>query len=685
MKRVLALVTFFFLSLILIAPSFAGKPENIGTILSPKLVPTVIGDDLRFTVGDLDYDVLTTSFYRDGLFIPIVALTTTLETVKTDENYKYSYNFSQTFGIETTAGLLINITIPEIAVIQNNKIITTTVTYDFNDAVLSGWTVTITKNNNNFGVLFTKVFPSGFNLIEIDPTVIVNTGTNVFGQVIAPFGWQIFREDGQVWIFYGDRTNADKNFTNSSDFTTFADPQNLMPTVANNIGGTWFVSDRTFLTTGSVGTAPSDVITFTNVTLNADVGFTKFVAGRRGDLGAIPMFLTSEFLFASTNTITFNSKPSLVVLNDSGTFTIFENNSFPDNTLPSLVQLNETSIFFTYPAFMFTEVNPTEPYFGLVYTEGDNVGVSELIDGSIRESIRPIAQLNGTIHLLYQRGEDGFLVHRIRSGENLYTDEEIVFNFDISPKAVLEPSTKNVSVSINPITNRLYAFLINQSGIFANNWTQETQWNGVYQVSSSTGNFNGLTTTYNTTNNGTHVFVDSAYIDGTNLVYETLILEAINIAPTIDNVTENPTSPQTQVDDITPISVNFSATITDDIALDTVIFNVDLLNITVTSGTDVFSTIQSLTCGSHDFFWFANDTAGNINTSSVQTFTLTCTESESVQAQTTIASVAVIAFIVFISLMIVAPLLKGMDLEGIGKIMLMIFIVILLLTILVFL
>jgi hypothetical protein len=90
------------------------------------------------------------------------------------------------------------------------------------------------------------------------------------------------------------------------------------------------------------------------------------------------------------------------------------------------------------------------------------------------------------------------------------------------------------------------------------------------------------------------------------------------INPSITNIVEDPVSGATYSFGTT---YQFNATITDT-NLDVVIISFDGTNYTPTQTGDVFNlTFGDLSAGSYDYYWYANDSAGNVNTS-VQSYTV---------------------------------------------------------------
>ncbi len=95
-----------------------------------------------------------------------------------------------------------------------------------------------------------------------------------------------------------------------------------------------------------------------------------------------------------------------------------------------------------------------------------------------------------------------------------------------------------------------------------------------------------------------------------------ITLDATN--PSITNIVEDPSDPAIYA---TGVTYEFNATITDD-NLDTVLIEFNGVNYTPTQNGNVYNfTISDLAGGVHNYTWFANDTAGGVNTL-VQTYTV---------------------------------------------------------------
>ena len=90
--------------------------------------------------------------------------------------------------------------------------------------------------------------------------------------------------------------------------------------------------------------------------------------------------------------------------------------------------------------------------------------------------------------------------------------------------------------------------------------------------------------------------------------------------PSITSLTESPTDPATYVQGAT---YEFNATISDT-NLDIVLIEFDGTNYTPTNlSGDVYNlTLTDLAAGTYNYYWYANDSAGNVNATSVQTYTI---------------------------------------------------------------
>lgn len=295
-------------------------PFSRGTFIvdlrEPELHGSVNGNVMNFTFGKQKTDITITKLYLNGNYINLpkdlsndlptdmsafsTNLTKNNKNARNDlQSFKYGYDFRFTRPANFEIGILINISMNReypISVV-NNSIENAFFKYDFNDAVSTGWTVDLTENNNNYGVLIRKSFLAGDNLINIDPQVIADAGDpNARGEVFAPQGWSIFNESGQTWIFYGDRGNLLRNFTNSSDLSTWADPVTFMEVFSFARGGQWFDFRGLFIGSGTITAAPDDQIRYRNMTTDGILG-TIFDSniGRIDGMGAnFPVSLEDE-------------------------------------------------------------------------------------------------------------------------------------------------------------------------------------------------------------------------------------------------------------------------------------------------------------------------------------------------------------------------------------------------------
>ncbi len=91
--------------------------------------------------------------------------------------------------------------------------------------------------------------------------------------------------------------------------------------------------------------------------------------------------------------------------------------------------------------------------------------------------------------------------------------------------------------------------------------------------------------------------------------------------PNITGLIESPTDPSTYLSGRNYV---FNATITDNFAMGIVLIQFDNVNYTVkNSSTDRFNfTISNLAAGTYNYLWRANDTSGNVQVSTLQTYTV---------------------------------------------------------------
>jgi len=127
-------------------------------------------------------------------------------------------------------------------------------------------------------------------------------------------------------------------------------------------------------------------------------------------------------------------------------------------------------------------------------------------------------------------------------------------------------------------------------------------------------NFTGLTDGlyfYNSTANDT-------VGNKADLATRNITLDTIN--PSITSLTENPTDPTTYTQGVT---YEFNATISDT-NLESVLIEFDSINYTPTNSIgNVYNfTISDLAAGTYNYIWYSNDSAGNINSTVTQTYTI---------------------------------------------------------------
>ena len=90
--------------------------------------------------------------------------------------------------------------------------------------------------------------------------------------------------------------------------------------------------------------------------------------------------------------------------------------------------------------------------------------------------------------------------------------------------------------------------------------------------------------------------------------------------PLVTVLTEEPTDPATYVQGA---QYRFNSTVTDDVAVDTVILTFDGVNYSTTNIGSVFSAnVTDLAAGTYNYNWWANDTSGNINSTESGTYTV---------------------------------------------------------------
>ncbi len=127
-------------------------------------------------------------------------------------------------------------------------------------------------------------------------------------------------------------------------------------------------------------------------------------------------------------------------------------------------------------------------------------------------------------------------------------------------------------------------------------------------------NFTGLSDGlyfYNATANDT-------FSNEADLATVSVTLDTTN--PSLDSLTESPSDPTMYVQGTT---YEFNATITDD-NLDVVLIEFDGTNYTPTNlfGNVYNFTISDLAAGTYNYRWYANDTVNNVNSTSIQTYTI---------------------------------------------------------------
>ncbi|MEN7981865.1 MAG: hypothetical protein ABFQ65_00265 [Nanoarchaeota archaeon] len=116
------------------------------------------------------------------------------------------------------------------------------------------------------------------------------------------------------------------------------------------------------------------------------------------------------------------------------------------------------------------------------------------------------------------------------------------------------------------------------------------------------------------------------YIESQNYTYssETFwvnVTEAPDLTnPSVTLLTENPTDPTNYSPGAT---YEFNVTITDNREIDLVFIEFDGTNYTPSNLSDVYNfTISGLSVGTYSYYWFANDTSGNVNNTQNRTYTI---------------------------------------------------------------
>ena len=170
----------------------------------------------------------------------------------------------------------------------------------------------------------------------------------------------------------------------------------------------------------------------------------------------------------------------------------------------------------------------------------------------------------------------------------------------IRPRNYIQINVTAGDPNLDKIVIRLY----NSSNVQINSSITSTSPNFI--------NFTGLNDGlyfYNATANDT--FGNANSLETRNITLDTT-------KPSITDIVESPSDPATYSLGAT---YQFNATITDT-NLDKVLIEFDSVNYTPTKTGNVYNlTVLSLAGGVHDYYWYVNDTAGNVNTST-QTYTV---------------------------------------------------------------
>jgi len=128
----------------------------------------------------------------------------------------------------------------------------------------------------------------------------------------------------------------------------------------------------------------------------------------------------------------------------------------------------------------------------------------------------------------------------------------------------------------------------------------------------------------NTDNIGLHNVTWKATDNSSNVANAvdnfTVVSGADTTNPQVTVLTEEPTDPATYAPGA---QYRFNSTVTDDVAVDTVILTFDGANYSTTNSGSIYSAnITDLAVGTYNYNWWANDTSGNINMTESGTYTV---------------------------------------------------------------
>lgn len=193
--------------------------------------------------------------------------------------------------------------------------------------------------------------------------------------------------------------------------------------------------------------------------------------------------------------------------------------------------------------------------------------------------------------------------------------------FAITVTPVNNAPVANITAPVNGSTFSL-GDAINFSGTGTDVEDGALSGDSLVWTSSLSGNFgNGTTVSISTLSGGNHtITLNVTDSGGLSDAVSITITIADTKPPVWSNLLASPASPVTYVP---AQDYEFNSTWTDDGAVDTVLLEFDGVNYTALNvGDEYYYTLSDLAAGAHTYVWYANDTAGNSNSTGPLNYTI---------------------------------------------------------------
>ncbi|MCK5624259.1 hypothetical protein KAI04_00265 [Candidatus Pacearchaeota archaeon] len=308
---------------------------------------------------------------------------------------------------------------------------------------------------------------------------------------------------------------------------------------------------------------------------------------------------TNSSMIQGSHTVNFYCNDSSGNLNDTKQETFFIDSIYPLISFTTGTENNDTSLVRNW---IFANVTVTENNFEnityILYNSTEEVNTTTYTT--------EIKEINWT-----------------GLSDEVYTYNvticDLVNKCNTTETRTIRLDTSNPEIYYNPNTDSNNSF-VNKNWVFINitasDLTKDSvrlEWGGTNETFS---NSDGDLYWENKTGLSETVYNFYAWINDSSGNLNSTATRTVTIdltKPSITNLVESPTDPTSWTSSST---YQFNATITDT-NLDTVLIEFDNVNYTPTKTGDVYNlTLNNLVAGNYNYYWYANDSAGNVNQTS---------------------------------------------------------------------